>query len=117
MELLTHLENECYQIALRGDLDASSSLLLDDALEKAIACSPRQVYVDCQQLNYISSAGLGVFISHLQNLTESNISLTLYQMTPRVRDVFQLMGMELFLTILPCHPDLLSQPHTGSPGR
>ena len=114
MELLTHLENECYHIALKGDLDASSSLLLDDALERAIAYLPRQVYVDCHGLSYISSAGLGVFISHLQNLTEGNISLTLYQMSPKVRDVFQLMGLDLFLTILPCHPDVPSLPQTGS---
>ncbi len=114
MELLAHLENECYRITLKGDLDASSSLLLDDALEKAVACSPLKVQVDCQELNYISSAGLGVFISHLQNLTESNISLVLYQMTPRVRDVFHLMGLGLFLTILPCQPDLPSSPLTGS---
>lgn len=114
MELLTQLENGCYQIALKGDLDASSSLLLDDALERAIACSPRRVYVNCRELNYISSAGLGVFISHLENLTESNISLTLYQMTPKVRDVFQLMGLDAFLTILPSHPELSSLPQTST---
>jgi anti-anti-sigma regulatory factor len=57
-----------------------------------------------------------VFISHLQNLTERDISLTLYQMTPRVRDIFQLMGLDRFLTISPCHPDFPSPPQTASFG-
>jgi anti-sigma B factor antagonist len=114
MELLTHLENQCYRIALKGDLDASNSLLLDDALERAVACSPLEVQVNCRELDYISSAGLGVLISHLQNLTDSNISLTLCRMNPRIRDVFHLMGLEAFLTILPSHPNLPAPPPSGS---
>lgn len=113
MELLTALENDCYRIALKGELDASSSLLLDEALEKAIACSPRKVYVDCRELNYISSAGLGVLVSHLPNLAAGDIALVLYQMSPRVRDVFHVLGLEHFLTILPCHPDATYLPQTS----
>lgn len=104
MELLTQIQKDCYQISLKGDLDASNCLLLDEALERAIACSPGQIWVDCQQLQYISSAGLGVLIYHLPTLSAEKIALVLHQMSPKVLDVFQVLGLDSFFTLLPCHP-------------
>jgi anti-sigma B factor antagonist len=104
MELLTQVEKDFYQISLKGELDASNALLLDEALEKAIACSPGQIWVDCQQLQYISSAGLGVFIYHLPTLSAGNISLVLHQIGPKVLDVFQVMGLDSFFTLMHGHP-------------
>ena len=103
MELTTHLADNAYTIVLKGDLDASNSLVLDQAIDEAYARSPRQVWIDCGQLQYISSAGLGVLISHLEELSSRHIGLVLSNMSPKIAEVFHVLGLDAFFTRLPDH--------------
>jgi anti-sigma B factor antagonist len=98
MKLTTYLDldKSCYHICLCGELDACSSLLLDEAINKAIRKHPSEISVDCQALYYISSAGLGVFISYLQTLSAENISLVLHNLTPAVKSTFDCNGVLSF---------------------
>jgi anti-sigma B factor antagonist len=82
------LEKSCYHICLSGELDACSSILMDEAMDKAIRQQPREIQVDCQSLCYISSAGIGVFVSYLQPLSSKNISLVLHDLNPTVKNTF-----------------------------
>ena len=56
--------------------------------------------VDCRNLNYISSAGLGVFISHLQRFEDAQIKLIFFNMQEKVRNVFEILGLDLLMTIV-----------------
>jgi anti-sigma B factor antagonist len=96
-----------YRIALRGELDASSSILLDDSIRDGLTQNPRSIQVDCAGLRYISSAGLGVFISHLQELQAKAIPLVLFSLRQPVESVFQVLGLDGLLPILP------DQEHAG----
>jgi anti-sigma B factor antagonist len=101
MEIDAHIEKGNYRIALRGELDASSSILLDDSLRDGLTHNPRSIQVDCAGLRYISSAGLGVFISHLQELRAKAIPLVLFALRQPVANVFQVLGLDGLLPILP----------------
>lgn len=101
MEIDARIEKGNYQIALRGELDASSSILLDDSLRDGLTKNPRSIQVDCAGLRYISSAGLGVFISHLQELRAKAIPLVLFALRQPVENVFQVLGLDGLLPILP----------------
>jgi anti-sigma B factor antagonist len=101
MEIDAHIEKGNYRIALRGELDASSSILLDDSLREGLTKNPRSIQVDCAGLRYISSAGLGVFISHLQELRAKAIPLVLFALRQPVENVFQVLGLDGLLPILP----------------
>jgi anti-sigma B factor antagonist len=107
MEIDTHIEKGNYLIALRGELDASSSILLDDSIRDGLAKNPLSIQVDCAGLRYISSAGLGVFISHLQELQAKAIPLVLFALRQPVANVFQVLGLDALLPILP------DQEHAG----
>jgi anti-sigma B factor antagonist len=80
-------------------LDASSSILLDNTLKEAVAHHERKILVDCTQLNYISSAGLGVFMSYLQEFESLQTSLILFGIIIKIKDVFQILGLDQLLTI------------------
>ena len=101
MEIDAHIEKGNYRIALRGELDASSSILLDDSLRDGLTKNPRSIQVDCAGLRYISSAGLGVFVSHLQELRAKAIPLVLFALRQPVENVFQVLGLDGLLPILP----------------
>lgn len=101
MEIETCLEKGNYRIALRGELDASSSILLDDSLRDGLTQNPLSIQVDCAGLRYISSAGLGVFVSHLQELRTKAIPLVLFALRQPVENVFRVLGFDGLLPILP----------------
>jgi anti-sigma B factor antagonist len=99
MEIAVAHEDSFYLITIKGDLDASSSILLDNTLKEAVAHNERKILVDCTQLNYISSAGLGVFMSYLQEFENLQTSLILFGISGKIKDVFQILGLDQLLTI------------------
>ncbi len=88
-------------LTLDGELDASSAVLLDTELNKPELLNFRKVLVDCAKLSYISSAGLGVFISHLQRLQDNNVKLVFFNMQEKVFNVFEILGLDSLMTIVP----------------
>jgi anti-sigma B factor antagonist len=57
----TNKEEDFYIIKVSGEVDASSSIHLDNKIGEIIKTEKR-ILVDCNDLQYISSAGLGVFM-------------------------------------------------------
>lgn len=88
-----------YQLILvNGEIDASSSIELDNAL-KVAAQNFKKILVDLKGLDYISSAGLGVFISYLDDLKKNHIGLVIYGLQPNVREVFEILGLQKLIKI------------------
>ena len=93
--------NEKYcLIKINGEVDASSSIHLDEAMQKAVQADCSKILVDCQDLHYISSAGLGVFMSYIQELEAQNKKLVLFHMHEKVYKVFEILGLHQLLTIV-----------------
>lgn len=96
VEIKEHEEEGIFELEVIGEVDASSSIHLDNALVNAIG-SEKSILINLQQLQYISSAGLGVFISYLEELKIKQTKLVFYGLTETVSQVFEILGLhELF---------------------
>ncbi len=100
MNITTLKENEFCILLIDGELDASSSITLDNALAEALSKKETKLFVDCSRLNYISSAGLGVFMSYLQDFENENISMVLYEVSGKVKNVFTILGLDSLIKIV-----------------
>ncbi|MEM6736636.1 MAG: STAS domain-containing protein [Bacteroidota bacterium] len=98
-EIKTNKKNNVHLIAVHGEIDAESSIHLDNALKEAIENEEKQIAVNLSELSYISSAGLGVFISHLDEFEIENIHLVLFGINESVKEVFAILGLEKLLKI------------------
>lgn len=87
-------------ITVDGEVDASSSIHLDEAMQQAVDADVKAVLVDCKGLTYISSAGLGVFMSYIQELETKDIRFVLFNMSSQVYRVFEILGLHQLLTIV-----------------
>ena len=87
-------------ITIEGEVDASSSIYLDEALQQAFQSEASHILVDCQGLHYISSAGLGVFMSYIQELEVTDKKMALFNMSEKVYKVFEILGLHQLLTIV-----------------
>ncbi|MFT5917365.1 MAG: anti-sigma B factor antagonist [Flammeovirgaceae bacterium] len=99
MEVIITEEKPYYTIQISGDLDASSSILLDNALDKALKTTDYTILVDCHKLDYISSPGIGVFTSRLDELEEEGREIILYGVSEKVMNVFKILGLDQLLPI------------------
>lgn len=98
VEINSQEENDYQLIEVSGEIDASSSIELDNALKNA-AEKHSKLLVDLCQLEYISSAGLGVFISYLEDLKKENIRLVIFGLQENVKEVFDILGLQYLMNI------------------
>lgn len=87
-------------LAINGDVDASSSIQLDESLNAAITDNKGKILVDGTHLNYISSAGLGVFMSYIEDLKTKNINMVIFGLNEKVHNVFEILGLDQLLQIV-----------------
>ena len=77
-------------IVLSGRFDASQTEKAQEVFQTLTESS----IIDVSDLDYISSAGLGVLLATLKRLTDMGKSLRLLNMNKHVRDVFKYSGLD-----------------------
>lgn len=80
-------------LALTGFLDAHTFEQLDEALGELYDDGLYRIIADLSGIEYISSAGAGVFIGSLATVQENGGDIVLVNPTPNVREVFDLLGL------------------------
>lgn len=87
-------------LAIVGEIDASSSIDLDLAIAKSLSEGYTKILVDCSALEYISSAGLGVFMSYIEEFKEKNFTMVIFGMKEKVMNTFSILGLDEMLVIV-----------------
>jgi anti-anti-sigma factor len=83
------------QILLSGRLDASQS----ERAKKEFDKITKSATLNLKDLEYISSAGLGVLFAAQKRLKDSGQGLKLVQMNQHIRDVFRYARFDLVFEI------------------
>ena len=96
----TKKDGEMLTIKVMGDVDASSSIELDNAIKQAVGDGLKKILVNGQDLHYISSAGLGVFMSYLQEFDRKNIRIALFGLNEKVENVFKILGLDQLIRLV-----------------
>ncbi|MDN3687211.1 STAS domain-containing protein [Cyclobacterium jeungdonense] len=86
-------------IALNGEVDASNSVELDEVIQEALSGSTQKILVDGRNLEYISSAGLGVFMSYLEDFREKEVAFVIFGLNDKVMNVFHILGLDQLIRI------------------
>jgi anti-sigma B factor antagonist len=109
---IKRLQEEDFDIlVVTGEIDASSSIELDLAIAKSVGDGYRKILVDCHALEYISSAGLGVFMSYIEEFNEKNLTMVLYGMNEKVMHTFGILGLADLLNIVATKEEARQKAH------
>ena len=109
VQIDTIKENDVTTLNVNGEVDASSSIQLDESLGAVVSNGDPIILIDCSGLNYISSAGLGVFMSYIEDVNTKNIKMALFGLNEKVRNVFDILGLDQLLTIVDTKKEALSK--------
>ncbi len=92
-------ENELVFLDIAGFLDAHTAPDFENALKNAILDGNKRIIVNFKRLDYISSAGLGVFMAFIEDLRKDNGDIKLAEMSDKVFSVFDLLGFPMLFDI------------------
>jgi anti-anti-sigma factor len=88
-----------------GRLDFGAATGFQAQLEQLLAgtrTTPATVIIDCAGLDYVSSAGLRVFLLAARGSQRAGLGFAVCALQPAVREVFELSG---FNRVIPVHTD------------
>lgn len=85
---------------VEGELDAHTAPELERIILQLIDDGKCRIIVNFSQLEYISSAGLGVFMAYIEELRSRGGDMKLSNMRPSVYNVFDLLGFPSLYDIL-----------------
>jgi len=77
---------------LSGFLDAHTTPVFEDELHGLLRAKRFKIIVNLKKLDYISSAGLGVFMGFIEEIREQGGDIKLSNLSLKVFKVFDLLG-------------------------
>ena len=86
-------------INLKGYLDAHTAPALENNFTELINEERFKIVINFEELAYISSAGLGVFMAYIENIRDNKGDIKLTNMSDKVYNIFDLLGFPLLYEI------------------
>ena len=83
------------EVVLSGRLDAAQV----EKVREELKAQTTSCVVDFGELDYISSAGMGVLLGVQKRLSEGGQGLTLVNMNRHIREIFRIAGFDHVFTI------------------
>ena len=85
---------------LKGRLDSNTSPELEDNLFQAISDGSKNIIVDFENIDYMSSAGLRVVFKSSKTLAREDGRLILCSVHKYIREIFKITGIDKFVLIV-----------------
>lgn len=86
-------------LTLNGQLNTMTSTQLQDSLMPLAESGDREILLDFQGLDYVSSAGLRVLLAAQNEVDERDIKMSICHVCEEVAEVFEMTGFDEILTI------------------
>ena len=97
-------EGDISVLSLHGYLDAHTAPQFEKAIQEEYDGGRVRIIVNCAGLTYISSAGLGVFMSFIEDVRAGNGDIKICSVTETVYQVFEILGFPSLFDILADQP-------------
>lgn len=86
-------------IYISGEVDIYTSQKLKDALYGAIDTLQSDLRVDCSELNYIDSTGLGIFVGALKKTKQKGKDIHISGLKENIKKLFIITGLDRLFII------------------
>ena len=99
MEVTTENENGTLIARAGGRIDGTNAAEFENAMQAAIGGTEGAVVLDCEELSYISSAGLRAILRIAKDLNRRAVKFVLCSLSDPIREVFQISGFDKIINI------------------
>lgn len=92
-------QDNIWNISLSGEIDIYNAPELKSNLLSLIEEQKGSICMDCRDLKYIDSTGLGVLISALRHVKDYNGHIYIKNLKPYIYKIFTITGLDKVFTI------------------
>lgn len=85
------------EIRVDGVIDTLTASELEQVIDSLLRRSRFRIVIDLAGVDYISSAGWGIFISHIKDVRDNEGDVKLANMVSDVREIFELLEFDKIL--------------------
>src|SRR5215470_4356056 len=107
MEIAERRTADIVTLSLSGKLDTTTAKTFEVKILGHIESGDRRFIIDLAQLDYISSAGLRVFVLAAKRLASGNGKIVLCSLKGPVREVFNIAGFLLDFSVYSSHDEAI----------
>lgn len=93
------LDENFIKIAISGEVDIYTSQKLKEKLYFSIDEHQRDLRLDCSELNYIDSTGLGIFVGTLKKAKQYGKDIYLTGLKDNIKKLFLITGLDKLFII------------------
>ena len=91
-----------------GRIDGSNAAVLESAIQEQLAAGEKMLVFDFENLNYISSAGLRVFLMTARRLQGEGGKTLFFGISGSIAHIFEISGFSAILSIYESRSDALA---------
>ena len=88
-----------YVLRVRGEIDMANAPLLRELLDEAVDGGASRIVVDCHELEFLDSSGIGVLVAARKRLADDG-ELVLDSPPAHVRKVLDITGVAGHVTVV-----------------
>ena len=99
MEISQKEENGIVSIAIRGRLDADTSLEAEKVVKDVLGSEANRLLFNLGELEYLSSAGLRVLLSAAKEMRRRDGKIVLCALNEFVKEIFEVSGFQSLIPI------------------
>ena len=103
------LNEDIVYLQIIGYIDTTTSIELVNHLKELMHKGNYQFVVDMGGVNYVSSAGWGVFVGEIKDVRDNGGDIKIVHMTPEVRDVFEMLEFNRILKEYDSIPEAINE--------
>ncbi len=85
------------EIRVDGVVDTVTASELESVIDSLIKRNKYRILIDLAGVDYISSAGWGIFISRIKDIRSNNGDIKLANMVPHVLEIYELLEFDKVL--------------------
>lgn len=85
-------ENDVWTGVLSGRLDTVAAAQFNEDMKPLLEHADKQIVLDCESLEYISSTGLRLFLILRKTVEQKGGSLVIYRINDELKNIFSITG-------------------------
>jgi len=98
MEITTETRNGALIARAEGRIDGANARDFESAVQTAVRDCEGAVIIDCENLSYISSAGLRAILLIAKTLGKRQVKFALCSLSEPIAEIFQISGFDQIIS-------------------
>ena len=108
MKIRSEQQDRALVVSVSGRIDSGNARDFQSEMDGVLDKGGRGVILDCEQLSYVSSAGLRVLLRVTRDLDQRHVPFVVCSLSSMIAEVFQISGFDRIIPVAATRAEALA---------